>query len=44
MEIMFAGKTVIVTGAAAGIGRYIAEAFLQNGANVLLRGILIKNY
>ena len=36
MEIMFAGKTVIVTGAAAGIGRYIAEAFLQNGANVLL--------
>lgn len=36
MEISFAGKTVIVTGAAAGIGRGIAEAFIQSGANVLL--------
>lgn len=36
MEITYACKTVIVTGAAAGIGKAIAEAFLQNQAQVLL--------
>lgn len=36
MDISFDGQTVIVTGAAAGIGRGIAAAFLKNGANVLL--------
>lgn len=32
----FAGKAVIVTGAAQGIGRTIAEQFLQRGARVLI--------
>ena len=32
----FAGKAVIVTGAAQGIGRTIAEQFVQRGARVLL--------
>ena len=32
----FAGKAVIVTGAAQGIGRTIAEQFLQQGARVLI--------
>lgn len=36
MQIAFEGKTVIVTGGAAGIGKAIALDFLQNGANVLL--------
>ena len=38
MDISYAGKTVIVTGASAGIGKAIAGAFLENGANVLLVG------
>ena len=32
----FKGKTVIVTGAASGIGRGVAERFSQEGANVVL--------
>ena len=32
----FAGKAVIVTGAAQGIGRTIAEQFLKQGARVLI--------
>ena len=36
MEITYVNKTIIVTGAAAGIGKAIAEAFLNNGGNVLL--------
>src|SRR5260370_33880854 len=32
----FAGKAVIVTGAAQGIGRTIAEQFLWQGARVLI--------
>ncbi|HLL78446.1 MAG TPA: SDR family NAD(P)-dependent oxidoreductase, partial [Ktedonobacteraceae bacterium] len=32
----FAGKAVIVTGAAQGIGRTIAEQFVQRGAHVVL--------
>ena len=34
MEIQ--GKTVLVTGAARGIGRGIAEAFAREGANLVL--------
>ena len=36
MEISYENKTVIVTGAAAGIGKAIVEAFLVNKACVLL--------
>ncbi len=32
----FAGKAVVVTGAAQGIGRTIAEQFLKQGAKVLI--------
>ncbi len=32
----FAGKTVIVTGGARGIGRAITDRFLESGANVLI--------
>src|SRR5215470_9787534 len=41
MEISFAGKNVIVTGASRGIGRSIALAFADCGANVSIcaRGV-----
>lgn len=39
MEQRFKGKTVIVTGAASGIGRGVAERFAQEGANVVLADI-----
>jgi 3-oxoacyl-[acyl-carrier protein] reductase len=35
MNFDFTGKNVLVTGAAGGIGREVADAFVQNGANVL---------
>lgn len=35
----FAGKTAIVTGAASGMGRAIAESFARAGANVLLADV-----
>lgn len=38
MELNLIGKTVLVAGASAGIGRGIAEAFLSEGANVMLTG------
>ena len=39
MIIDFAGKTVLVTGGGAGIGRAIAETFGQAGANVVVAEI-----
>ncbi|KQP15659.1 SDR family NAD(P)-dependent oxidoreductase [Pseudorhodoferax sp. Leaf265] len=39
MEQRFKGKAVIVTGAASGIGRGVAERFAQEGANVVLADI-----
>ncbi len=35
MEINFKGKTVVITGAAGGLGRAMVEAFAQSGANVV---------
>lgn len=36
MNIQFAGKSVLITGAARGIGRAVALAFAKDGANVLV--------
>ncbi|MFA6985998.1 MAG: SDR family oxidoreductase [Arenimonas sp.] len=38
-EQSFAGKTVVITGAASGIGRGAALAFAQHGANVVVADI-----
>ena len=36
MKFNFTGKTALVTGAGAGIGKAVAIKFAQNGANVVL--------
>lgn len=36
--MMFKGKTIWVTGSTSGIGRGIAMALAQEGANVILKG------
>jgi len=33
---MYTSKTVIITGATSGIGKNIAESFLENGANIII--------
>ncbi len=33
---MFSGKTIIITGASSGIGKAIAGAFLEQGANIVI--------
>jgi len=33
---MYTDKTVIITGATSGIGKNIAESFLENGANIII--------
>ena len=41
-DMNFNKKTALVTGAAVGIGRATAIKFAQNGANVVLADINIK--
>ena len=38
MDISFNDKTVVVTGGTKGIGKAIAERFLESGANVIVTG------
>ena len=38
VNIDFMGKTVLITGATRGIGKAIADAFMDSGANLLLTG------
>ncbi|MBX3237396.1 MAG: SDR family oxidoreductase [Nitrospiraceae bacterium] len=38
MDLALSGKTVCITGSSRGIGRAIAETFLQEGARVVLTG------
>jgi 3-oxoacyl-[acyl-carrier protein] reductase len=42
MQIRFEGQTVLVAGAARGIGRAIAKAFAADGAKVIAGDILLK--
>lgn len=42
MKIEFSGKTGIVTGAASGIGKAIAEGYAQSGGTVIVSDLKIK--
>ena len=42
MNISFSNKTVVVTGGTKGIGKSIAERFLESGANVIVTGRSVK--
>lgn len=35
---MYTNKTIVITGASSGIGKHIAAAFLERGANVVING------
>ena len=41
-EINFNGKVAVVTGAARGIGRAVAVAFADAGANVVITDIAVE--
>lgn len=42
MNISFDDKTVVITGGTQGIGKSIAERFLESGANVIVTGRSVK--
>ena len=41
--MLFEGKVVLITGAAMGIGKAIAEAFAAEGASLVLGDVVFRN-